>query len=209
MTQISPIHIVGGGLAGSEAAWQIAQAGVPVVIHEMRPVRGTDAHKTQDLAELVCSNSFRSDDAETNAVGLLHAENAPHGLADHGDGRRQPGACRWRAGRRPRRLFGGSDGGTGGSSAGHDRAGRGGGPAARRMGQGDHRDRAADLARSGGGDPQAIRRDLARLLRRHRADRPFRIRRHGDRLVPVALRQGRSRRHRRRLHQLPDGQGAV
>ncbi|QCK84742.1 methylenetetrahydrofolate--tRNA-(uracil(54)-C(5))-methyltransferase (FADH(2)-oxidizing) TrmFO [Phreatobacter aquaticus] len=74
MTQISPIHIVGGGLAGSEAAWQIAQAGVPVVIHEMRPVRGTDAHKTQDLAELVCSNSFRSDDAETNAVGLLHAE---------------------------------------------------------------------------------------------------------------------------------------
>jgi methylenetetrahydrofolate--tRNA-(uracil-5-)-methyltransferase len=74
MTQISPIHIVGGGLAGSEAAWQIAQAGVPVVIHEMRPVRGTDAHKTEGLAELVCSNSFRSDDAETNAVGLLHAE---------------------------------------------------------------------------------------------------------------------------------------
>ncbi|PLP60912.1 methylenetetrahydrofolate--tRNA-(uracil(54)-C(5))-methyltransferase (FADH(2)-oxidizing) TrmFO [Mesorhizobium loti] len=69
-----PIHIVGGGLAGSEAAWQAAQAGVPVILHEMRPVRGTDAHKTQDLAELVCSNSFRSDDAETNAVGLLHAE---------------------------------------------------------------------------------------------------------------------------------------
>lgn len=70
----SPIHIVGGGLAGSEAAWQAAQAGVPVVLHEMRPVRGTDAHKTDGLAELVCSNSFRSDDAETNAVGLLHAE---------------------------------------------------------------------------------------------------------------------------------------
>ncbi|MFD9897506.1 methylenetetrahydrofolate--tRNA-(uracil(54)-C(5))-methyltransferase (FADH(2)-oxidizing) TrmFO [Mesorhizobium sp. UC22_110] len=69
-----PIHIVGGGLAGSEAAWQAAQAGVPVILHEMRPVRGTDAHKTQDLAELVCSNSFRSDDAEANAVGLLHAE---------------------------------------------------------------------------------------------------------------------------------------
>ena len=69
-----PIHVVGGGLAGSEAAWQIAQAGVPVVLHEMRPVRGTDAHKTESLAELVCSNSFRSDDAETNAVGLLHAE---------------------------------------------------------------------------------------------------------------------------------------
>ena len=71
---IDPIHIVGGGLAGSEAAWQLAQAGVPVILHEMRPVRGTDAHKTEGLAELVCSNSFRSDDAETNAVGLLHAE---------------------------------------------------------------------------------------------------------------------------------------
>ncbi len=71
---LDPIHIVGGGLAGSEAAWQAAQAGVPVILHEMRPVRGTEAHKTEGLAELVCSNSFRSDDAETNAVGLLHAE---------------------------------------------------------------------------------------------------------------------------------------
>ncbi|WP_245426861.1 methylenetetrahydrofolate--tRNA-(uracil(54)-C(5))-methyltransferase (FADH(2)-oxidizing) TrmFO [Mesorhizobium sp. YM1C-6-2] len=69
-----PIHIVGGGLAGSEAAWQAAEAGVPVVLHEMRPMRGTEAHKTDGLAELVCSNSFRSDDAENNAVGLLHAE---------------------------------------------------------------------------------------------------------------------------------------
>jgi methylenetetrahydrofolate--tRNA-(uracil-5-)-methyltransferase len=68
------IHVIGGGLAGSEAAWQIARAGVPVVLHEMRPVRMTDAHKTAGLAELVCSNSFRSDDAATNAVGLLHAE---------------------------------------------------------------------------------------------------------------------------------------
>jgi methylenetetrahydrofolate--tRNA-(uracil-5-)-methyltransferase len=71
---LNPIHVVGGGLAGSEAAWQIAQAGVPVVLHEMRPVRGTDAHQTDGLAELVCSNSFRSDDWEYNAVGLLHAE---------------------------------------------------------------------------------------------------------------------------------------
>jgi methylenetetrahydrofolate--tRNA-(uracil-5-)-methyltransferase len=69
-----PVHIVGAGLAGSEAAWQSANAGVPVILHEMRPVRGTEAHKTADFAELVCSNSFRSDDAETNAVGLLHAE---------------------------------------------------------------------------------------------------------------------------------------
>jgi methylenetetrahydrofolate--tRNA-(uracil-5-)-methyltransferase len=70
----APIHIVGGGLAGSEAAWQIARLGVPVVLHEMRPERQTEAHKTAGLAELVCSNSFRSDDAATNAVGLLHEE---------------------------------------------------------------------------------------------------------------------------------------
>ena len=68
------VHVVGGGLAGSEAAWQLAARGVPVVLHEMRPIRGTAAHKTDALAELVCSNSFRSDDQETNAVGLLHAE---------------------------------------------------------------------------------------------------------------------------------------
>ncbi len=71
---IEPIHIVGGGLAGSEAAWQIAGKGVPVILHEMRPDRMTDAHKTGGLAELVCSNSFRSDDANVNAVGLLHQE---------------------------------------------------------------------------------------------------------------------------------------
>jgi len=74
MSSTPPIHVIGGGLAGSEAAWQIAQAGVPVVIHEMRPVRGTEAHQTDSLAELVCSNSFRSDDPEKNAVGLLHEE---------------------------------------------------------------------------------------------------------------------------------------
>jgi methylenetetrahydrofolate--tRNA-(uracil-5-)-methyltransferase len=68
------VHVIGGGLAGSEAAWQLAQAGVPVAVHEMRAVRQTEAHKTDRLAELVCSNSFRSDDAENNAVGLLHEE---------------------------------------------------------------------------------------------------------------------------------------
>lgn len=71
---INPVHIIGGGLAGSEAAWQVASLGVPVVLHEMRPVASTAAHKTDSLAELVCSNSFRSDDAEANAVGLLHQE---------------------------------------------------------------------------------------------------------------------------------------
>ncbi len=69
-----PVHIIGGGLAGSEAAWQIAEAGVPVVLHEMRPERSTDAHQTDGLAELVCSNSFRSDDSDQNAVGLIHWE---------------------------------------------------------------------------------------------------------------------------------------
>jgi methylenetetrahydrofolate--tRNA-(uracil-5-)-methyltransferase len=73
-TSNTPIHIIGGGLAGSEAAWQASRAGVPVVLHEMRPVRTTEAHQTDRLAELVCSNSFRSDDPENNAVGLLHEE---------------------------------------------------------------------------------------------------------------------------------------
>ena len=73
-SSIKNVHIVGGGLAGSEAAWQLAESGVPVVLHEMRPVRGTEAHLTDNLAELVCSNSFRSDDAANNAVGLLHEE---------------------------------------------------------------------------------------------------------------------------------------
>jgi methylenetetrahydrofolate--tRNA-(uracil-5-)-methyltransferase len=70
----NPVHIVGGGLAGSEAAWQLARAGQRVILHEMRPLRGTEAHKSDQLAELVCSNSFRSDDAMNNAVGLLHEE---------------------------------------------------------------------------------------------------------------------------------------
>ncbi len=74
MSKTAPIHIIGGGLAGSEAAWQAANAGVPVIIHEMRPDQPTDAHKTDGLAELVCSNSFRSDDWQNNAVGLLHEE---------------------------------------------------------------------------------------------------------------------------------------
>jgi methylenetetrahydrofolate--tRNA-(uracil-5-)-methyltransferase len=72
--KMNPIHIIGGGLAGCEAAWQIAAHGVRVILHEMRPQRATAAHKTESLAELVCSNSFRSDDHEHNAVGLLHEE---------------------------------------------------------------------------------------------------------------------------------------
>ena len=74
MSNIAPIHVIGGGLAGSEAAWQTAESGVPVILHEMRPHRATEAHSTDGLAELVCSNSFRSDDWAGNAVGLLHEE---------------------------------------------------------------------------------------------------------------------------------------
>src|ERR687890_137497 len=68
-----PLHIVGGGLAGSEAAWQLAERGHDVVVHEMRPVRGTEAHKTDRLGELVCSNTFKSTET-SNAHGLLKAE---------------------------------------------------------------------------------------------------------------------------------------
>ncbi len=71
---MNPIHIIGGGLAGSEAAWQCARAGVPVILHEMRGPHKTDAHHTDRLAEPVCSNSFRSDDPNNNAVGLIHQE---------------------------------------------------------------------------------------------------------------------------------------
>ena len=74
ITNLNSVHVIGGGLAGSEAAWQLAGYGVPVTLHEMRPVRGTNAHVSDGLAELVCSNSFRSDDANFNAVGLLHQE---------------------------------------------------------------------------------------------------------------------------------------
>jgi methylenetetrahydrofolate--tRNA-(uracil-5-)-methyltransferase len=74
MNALSPVHVIGGGLAGSESAWQVARRGVPVVLHEMRPSRSTAAHKTAKFAELVCSNSFRSDDSQTSAIGLLHAE---------------------------------------------------------------------------------------------------------------------------------------
>src|SRR5580704_1905359 len=74
MTTGNGIKVIGGGLAGSECAWQLARRGVAVTLYEMRPVRKTDAHQTDRCAELVCSNSFRSDDSEYNAVGLLHDE---------------------------------------------------------------------------------------------------------------------------------------
>ena len=182
---------------------------MPVVLHEMRPVRGTDAHQTDGLAELVCSNSFRSDDWECNAVGLLHAEMRRCGSLIMALRRRAPGAGRRRAGGGPRRLLRG----------GHRAAAR---PtrwspsrAARwracRPPDWDSvidRHRPPHLAGPRRGDPGADRRGRAGLLRRHRPDRARRQHRHGHRLAPVALRQGRPGRRRGGLHQLPDGQGA-
>ena len=74
VSQIKPVHIIGAGMAGSEAAWQCVRRGVPVILHEMRPTRMTEAHQSDGFAELVCSNSFRSDDKTGNAVGVLHEE---------------------------------------------------------------------------------------------------------------------------------------
>lgn len=108
ISSYSPIHVVGGGLAGSEAAWQIAGSGVPVILHEMRGVRGTDAHKTDGLAELVCSNSFRSDDATSNAVGVIHAEMRMAGSLIMAAADRC-GTGRWCARRRSRWLLRGGD----------------------------------------------------------------------------------------------------
>ena len=102
------IHVIGGGLAGCEAAWQIARAGAPAVVHEMRPARGTEAHRTDRLAELVCSNSFRSDDSLNNAVGVIVRqglkENPFDETVDGGVGSDAEGQCKegnnskpWRA----------------------------------------------------------------------------------------------------------------
>ena len=106
----TPIHIIGGGLAGSECAWQLAERGVPVVLHEMRPVRPTPAHKTGDLAELVCSNSLRSDDP-LHAAGLLKREMEAFGSLIIGTARRGGRAGRERSGRGPRPLRRTGDGG--------------------------------------------------------------------------------------------------
>ena len=183
--------------------------GVPVVLHEMRPDAPHRGAPTDGLAELVCSNSLRSDDRENNAVGLLHEEMRRLELAGDARGRRQPGSRRRRARGRPRRLLGG-----------HHRRRSTAHPLIEIV-----REEMAlpppewdsvivatgpltspALAEAIG---QTHRRGRARLLRRHRADRASRLHRHGRGLVPVALRQGRPRRLRRRLHQLPDGPRAI
>ena len=170
---LKPVHVIGGGLAGSEAAWQLAQAGVPVVLHEMRPLRATAAHKTDGYAELVCSNSFRSDDKDHNAVGLLHAE------------MRRLGSLVMRAADAHQVPAGGAlavdrDGFSAAVSAALAAQplitlvrGEVAVPPAG-LGQRHHRHRPAHLARSRRHDPRAHRRGRARLLRRHRADRASR-----------------------------------
>ena len=142
-----PVHIIGGGLAGCEAAWQTATRGVAVVLHEMRPVRATPAHKSAALAELVCSNSLRSDDQEHNAVGLLHEEMRRLGslILRSADANQVPG--RRRACGRSRRLCGGRHNDALRASACRDPARRDCGAPAGRLGQRDHRNRAPHLAR--------------------------------------------------------------
>ena len=193
-----PIHIVGGGLAGSEAAWQLAERGHDVVLHEMRGVRGTPAHKTDRLAELVCSNTFKSTET-TNAHGLLKAEMRLLGsvVLWAADEARVPGGTALAV---DRDVF---------SSTVHERvtshpenhhrARRGRRPAE----PGHRRHGAAHLRRARRVDSCATRRRIARVLRLDRADRRPRVDRRVDRLSGVALRQGDDGRRRgRRVHQL-------
>ena len=146
------VHIVGGGLAGCEAAWQLASAGVPVVLHEMRPVRGTEAHLTDRLAELVCSNSFRSDDAENNAVGLLHEEMRRAGslIMRAADAHKLPAGGALAVDRDGFSAAVQADAAR--PSAGRAPARGGRRPAAGRLGQRDRRHRPAHLAGAGRGD---------------------------------------------------------
>ena len=137
---------VGGGLAGSEAAWQLARAGVPVILHEMRPLRGTEAHRTDRLAELVCSNSFRSDDAMNNAVGLLHEEMRRAGslILAAADRHKLPAGGALAVDREG--FARGGDRKDRGRTPDPARARRSRGPAARGLGTDDHRHRPPHLA---------------------------------------------------------------
>ncbi len=143
--KIEPVHIIGGGMAGSEAAWQAANLGVPVVLHEMRPVRTTDAHHTDALAELVCSNSFRSDDWEHNAVGLLHQEMRKAGglIITVGDRHKVPAGSALAVDRDG--FSADVTASSGGASAGDNRTRRSGRLAARGVEQRHCCDRPADI----------------------------------------------------------------
>ena len=185
------VMVVGGGLAGSEAAWQLARAGVPVVVHEMRPERGTDAHRTGGLAELVCSNSFRSDDAETNAVGLLHEEMRRAGslIMAAADKHRVPAGSALAVDRD------GFSAEVGRALEAEPRIGierrevRGLPPGD--WGLRHRRHRAVDVAGPGRGGGGTERRGEPGLFRRHRAHRHQGQHRFHQGLVSVPLRQGR------------------
>ena len=182
-----PVHIIGAGMAGSEAAWQAASAGIPVVLHEMRPHVGTDAHKTGGFAELVCSNSFRSDDAEQNAVGLLHWEMRHAGslIMATADRHQVPAGGALAVDRdafsedvtatlKRHPLVSVEEGEiTGLPPADWDNVIIATGP--------------AHVPRARLRHPLSHGRGVARLLRRHRAHRPSRDDRHGCGMVPVAL----------------------
>jgi methylenetetrahydrofolate--tRNA-(uracil-5-)-methyltransferase len=179
------LHIVGGGMAGSEAAWQAAQQGIPVVIHEMRPKVGTFAHRTGSLAEMVCSNSFRSDDDEQNAVGLLHWEMRAAGglIMEMADRHKLPAGGALAVDRDPfaeavtERLKAHPNITVEGAEI-------------TELPDGwhvDHRDRAAHLRRAGRRHRKGNRAGQPRLLRRHRAHRLCRHDRHVGGVGTVAL----------------------
>ena len=205
MSASDPIHIVGGGLAGSEAAWQAAEMGAHVVLHEMRPETGTFAHQTDGLAELVCSNSFRSDDDENNAVGLLHWEMRAAGglIIAMADAHALPAGGALAVDREPfsaaitARL------------EAHPRITIARGEVAGLPPP----DWSSVIIATGPLTSPALAEAIraltdeirARLLRRHRPHRAFRLDRPRQGLVPVALRQGRDRGRPHRLPQLPDG----
>ena len=182
------LHVIGGGLAGSEAAWQAAEAGLDVVLHEMRPIRGTFAHQTDGLAELVCSNSFRSDDAMNNAVGLLHEEMRRAGslIMRMADRHKLPAGGALAVDREG--FSPGRDGGTGSSSPRHASRARKSptlpptdwGSVIVATGPLTSESLSASIAEAAG-------QDASRLLRRHRAHRASRFDRFRYRLVPVAL----------------------
>ena len=182
--------VVGGGLAGSEAAWALAERGVRVTLYEMRPVVRPPAHQTDRLAELVCSNSFKSVDL-TNAHGLLKAELRAPGQPAAPLRRRGAGAGRHRARGGPRACS---------PRAVHERVT--GHPSITVVREevtelpspGDRRHRSAHLGRARRGDRRAARRIGARVLRRHRADRRVRFARPRAALRALPLRQGRRRR---------------
>ena len=200
-----PVHVIGGGLAGSEAAWQLAERGHDVVVHEMRPVRGTEAHKTDRLAELVCSNTFKSTET-SNAHGLLKAEMRLLGsmILECADAARVPGGSALTV---DREIF---------SAAVHarvtshpritvERGEVSDAPVARHR-----RHRPAHLECARRHDPPSPGTRGPGVLRRHRAHRRPRLDRLRRRLPRLALRQGDDGgRERGRVPQLPDVARAV